>query len=154
MCEKTVGPREKAFTKKERLKPAMSLFPVGQKQLQENMKVVIIHFGFSSKSQVFLGYNIGVIYLLESLGRKLCRCLFGFCLVAWNYENCPACFATADQVVRGSFSFHLYFLRPSVSQDFFWLLSSKVVYGKLIQARGDNLALFLPIQIDHQWLEG
>ena len=79
------------------------------------MKVVIIHSGFSSKSQVFLGYNIGVIYLLESLGRKLCKCLFGFCLVAWNYENCPACFATIDKVARGSFSFHLYFLRPSVS---------------------------------------
>ena len=79
------------------------------------MKGVIIHSGFSSKSEVFLGYNIGVIYLLESLGRKLCRCLFGFCLVAWNYENCPACFATIDQVARGNFSFHLYFLRLSVS---------------------------------------
>lgn len=60
--------------------------------------------GFSSKSQDFLGYNISVIYLLESLGRKLCRCLFGFCLVAWNYENCPACFATIDKVASG-FSF-------------------------------------------------
>ena len=69
------------------------------------MKVVIIHFGFSSKSQVFLGYNIGVIYLLESLGRKLCRCLFGFCLVAWNYENCPACFATTDQAFLFTYTF-------------------------------------------------
>ena len=56
---------------------------------------------FLLKTSSALGYNLGVIYLLESVGRKLCSCLLGFCLVVWNDENCPACFVTVDQSARG-----------------------------------------------------
>lgn len=90
-----VGPRENPFNKKKRHSLPSVCFrwvkiTLGEHEDCDNS------LWFLLKTSSALGYNLGVIYLLESVGRKLCSCLLRSIPVAGSilYEGGCHCFST------------------------------------------------------------